>query len=178
MTTKRRKVLVPLATLLAAGAVAVGSGATFTSTSTSAVAVTSGTLSHSNDTNQVTLKTSNLKPGDVVTGDVVLTNDGTLDSTLSLQETSDSSTFVAGDLLLTIKQGATVLYSGDFGALDNSTKLDLGALNVGASTTVTYTVSMPSTAGNANQGKAANAAYTWVTTQKAGSSSSFLRLPF
>ena len=45
-TTNRRKILIPLATLLAAGAVAVGSGATFTSTTMSASAVTAGTLVH------------------------------------------------------------------------------------------------------------------------------------
>ena len=48
-TSARRRVLVPLATLLAAGAIAVGSGATFTSTSANTIsAVTSGTLTQRN----------------------------------------------------------------------------------------------------------------------------------
>ena len=34
--------------------------------------------------------------------------------------------------------------------------------------TVTFTVSMPTTAGNVNQGKSAAATYTYVTTQNAG----------
>jgi len=178
MSKNRRKVLVPLATLLAAGAVAVGSGATFTSTTNSASSVTSGTLIHTNDANKVTLITTNMKPGDTVSGDVKITNTGTLDSTLSLQETSDASTFVAGDLLLNITQGGKSLYSGNFGALATATKLDLGALPVGASTTVTYTVTMPAAASNLNQGKSATAAYEWVTTQVAATNTSFLRLPF
>src|SRR5687768_9240195 len=48
-TLSRRKVLIPLATVLAAGTIAVGSGATFTSTTgNTASAVTSGTLKHTN----------------------------------------------------------------------------------------------------------------------------------
>src|SRR5690606_16845730 len=48
-TTRSKKVLVPLATLLAAGAIAVGSGASFTSTTENTIsAVTSGTLEQSN----------------------------------------------------------------------------------------------------------------------------------
>ncbi|MCW2790898.1 MAG: hypothetical protein JWP56_3201, partial [Aeromicrobium sp.] len=42
---KTKKILLPLATLVAAGAIAVGSGATFTSTSANTISsVTSGTL--------------------------------------------------------------------------------------------------------------------------------------
>jgi hypothetical protein len=167
-----RKILVPLATMLVAGAVAVGSGATFTSQSTSSVSVTSGTLNHTNSRNAAQLAVSDIKPGDTRTGSLTIKNDGTLDSTLSLQETADSSTFVAGDLKLTITQSgvATPLFEGNFGALDNSAKLDLGDLPVGASTTVTFVVSMPASAGNLNQGKTASASYAYVTTQKAGGS--------
>ena len=39
------------------------------------------------------------------------------------------------------------------------------------STTLTFAVSMPADADNVNQGKTAAASYEWVTTQKAGSSS-------
>jgi spore coat-associated protein N len=59
-----KKVLVPLATLLAAGAVAVESGATFTSrTGNSVSAVTSGTLLQSNSKeNQAIFDLTNLTP--------------------------------------------------------------------------------------------------------------------
>ncbi len=166
-SSSRRKVLVPLATMLVAGAVAVGSGATFTSQSAHTVSVTSGTLSHNNNQNGATLSLANLKPGDTRTGTLTISNDGTLDSTLTLQETADSSTFVPGDLQLTITQSGVTrpLFAGNFGALDNSTKLDLGALNVKGSTTLTFEVTMPLAAGNANQGKSASASYAYVTTQ-------------
>ncbi len=160
-----RKVLVPLATMLVAGAVAVGSGATFTSESVHTIAVTSGSLSHSNS--GPTMSVDNMKPGDVRTGQLTITNDGDLDSTLTLQETSDSSEFVPGDLKLVISQPGreTPLYNGNFGELDNSVKLDLGALNVKGTATVTFEVSMPATAGNGSQGKSASASYQYVTTQ-------------
>lgn len=165
ITTNRRKVLVPLATMAVAGAVVVGSGATFTSESVHSASVAAGALSHSNTHNGQTLAVTNIKPGDTKTGTLTITNTGTLDATATLEETADASAFTAGDLKLKITQGATVLYDGNFGALVNGSKLDLGSLPVGASTTVTYTVSMPSTAGNENQGKTASASYKYVTTQ-------------
>lgn len=164
-TQTRRKVLVPLATMAVAGAVVVGSGATFTSESAHSVAVTSGILSHGNDHDTQTLSVTGIKPGDSKSGSLTITNDGDLDSTLSLTETTDASTFAAGALKLKITKGATVLYDGDFGGLANGSALDLGALPIGATTTVTYTVSMPTTAGNENQGQSASAAYQYVTTQ-------------
>ena len=162
---RRRKVLVPLATLLAAGAVAIGSGATFTSTSNSASAVTAGELVHSNNRDGLTMDVANIKPGDSVAGTVTLTNTGTIDSTLTLRETADSSTFGAGALHLKISQGATTVYDGDFAAADDAGVLDLGALDIGDSTTVTFNVSMPSNASDANQGATASASYQWVSTQ-------------
>ncbi len=169
-TTNRRKILVPLATLLAAGAVAVGSGATFTSTSNSAVAVTSGALSHSNDT--LSMELDDLKPGDTVTGSVVITNDGTLDSTLALTEVNESNAFQAGKLRLKITQAGntTALYDGEFGDADATVTSDLGDLDVDDSTTITFAVSLAADAGNVDQGKAAEATYRWVTTQKPGQS--------
>ena len=173
-TTNRRKILIPLATLLAAGAVAVGSGATFTSTSVSSSAVTAGTLKHSNTADAATLNISKIKPGDTVTGSLTIKNTGDLDSTLTLQETDGANTFKSGDLLLSIVQDGnttTPVYTGNFGGLDDTLKKSLGELPVGASTTLTFAVSMPTGADNTNQGKTAAASYQWVTTQKAGSSS-------
>lgn len=165
--TNSRKVLVPLATLAVAGLVAVGSGATFSSQTAHSVGVTSGTLSHANDKNAQTLQVSNIKPGDSRTGSLTITNDGSLDSTLTLQETADASDFVPGDLQLKVTQAGVEkpLFDGDFGGLENTNKLDLGALPVGKATTVTFVVSMPSSAGNKNQGKKASASYEYVTTQ-------------
>ena len=66
--------------------------------------MTSGTLLHTNNHDGATLTISNIKPGDTSSGTVVITNTGTLDSTLSLEETVSSSTFNAAGLNLAITQ--------------------------------------------------------------------------
>lgn len=161
----RRKVLVPLATMLVAGAVVVGSGATFTSTSTSTTSVTAGILKHTNDQDTKALTVTGIKPGDSLSGSLTITNDGNLDSTLSLQETGSATAFTAGALKLKIADGTNVLFDGNFGDLADATVLELGALPVGAAKTVTYTISMPLGATDENQGKTASASYRYVTTQ-------------
>lgn len=168
------KVLIPLATMLAAGTVAIGSGASFTSTSVHTATVTSGILHHTNDHNGVTLAIGNLQPGDSQSGSLVIKNDGTLDATAALTATGVNSTFSSA---LTLKidevkaDGSTAnLYNSDFagaGALSNTA---LGALPIGKSITMTYTVSLSSSAVDADQNKAAGARFTYVTTQAAGNS--------
>lgn len=180
-TTTSRKVLVPFATLVAAGAVAVGSGATFTSTTESTVDVTSGTLVHSNTAAGLTLTVADLKPGDSQSGTLTIANTGSLDSTLALDATILDNGFETGALLIEITQdGAVVFSKADFSSLDT---VDLGALNAdpdGAGplaaddTQLVVTVSMPGTAGNLNQGKNATATLSFVSTQTADSESSVL----
>ena len=166
MTANSRKVLVPLATLLVAGAVAIGSGATWTSTTSSSVSVTSGDVLHTNNHDGAVLTVANIKPGDTLTGTVEIENTGTLDAVLSFQESADTgNTFAAGGLNLLIKQGNTELYNGDFGGYANTVH-NLGDLDAGETSEFTFTVSMPADASNANQNKTAGATYTWVTTQK------------
>jgi spore coat-associated protein N len=165
MTANSRKALVPLATLLAAGAVAIGSGATWTSTTSSSVSVTSGDVLHTNNHDGAVLTVANIKPGDTVSGTVDIENTGTLDATLGFQESGDTTGFSAGGLNLVIKQGSTELYNGDFGGYANTVH-NLGDLDSGETSTFTFTISMPSDASNANQNKTASATYTWVTTQK------------
>jgi hypothetical protein len=168
--TTSRKVLVPLATLLAAGAVAVGSGATFTAQSANAAStVTSGTLLHSNSKAGAQIfGLSNLKPGDVVNGSVVIQNTGTLPGTFTLRETASSNGFGAGMLTLTIKDGATTLYDGNFGDLADDAQVALGEFAAGASKTYTFTVALDAAATDSEQGKRATAEYQWVATQLAG----------
>jgi spore coat-associated protein N len=166
MSNTRRKVLVPLATLLAAGAVAIGSGATFTSTTASTTSVASGHVEHTLD--NTLLDVTNIKPGDVVTGSVKLTNTGTLPATVTLRETASTNTFTTNALKLDLTQGDKVLYSGNFGDLADDTVLPLGAVDVAGSTTVTWKVTFAADAGNANEKKAASASYTWISTQNPG----------
>lgn len=120
MAANRRKVLVPLATLMVAGSVAVGSGASFTSTTASTTTVTSGSVTHANDVSNLAI--TNIKDDDVITGSVTITNTGTLPADLTIAETSagtpnDGKAFVTGGLKYTLTQGATQVYTGNFGSM-------------------------------------------------------------
>jgi len=172
-----RKILVPLATVLAASAVAVGSGATFTSqTGNTVSAVTSGTLTQSNSKDGKAIFTlTNMKPGDTLTGSLTLTNTGSLPATFSLTETSSTNGFgslgtpAVNDLSLMISEpsGAPV-YSGDFGGLADGVKNTLGVWQPNEAHTYVFTVKLSQDAPNADQGKTASASYAWDSVQLAG----------
>jgi hypothetical protein len=169
MKTNTRKLLVPLATLLAAGAIAVGSGATFTSTSGNTIsAVTAGTLTQSNSkANAAIFTLSNMKPGDVVNGSVTLTNTGSLPATFSLSEDSSVNNFAGSDLTETITDTTTntVVYSGVFGGLVDGQKQALGTWPAGQAHTFTFSVALDINATNVDQAKTANAVYSWSSVQ-------------
>jgi spore coat-associated protein N len=178
-----RRVLVPLATLLAAGAVAVGSGATFTSTSSNAASgVTSGTLSQTNSAaDQAIFNLTNIKPGDTVTGELTLKNTGSLDAAFSLVEESSTNGFSTNNLTLTVtdKASGTQVYTGSFGGLDDGVKTPLGTFKADEAHTYVFAVTLKETAPNADQGKAASATYRWESVQLGGQKSSFVDgLPF
>lgn len=183
-TTTSRKVLVPLATLLAAGAVAVGSGATWTSTTSNSVSVTAGTLLHSNDREDAVLTLDNIKPGDTMTGEVVVANTGTTDSTMVLTSSAETSGF-SDDLTIEISNGSTSVFSGTFNELVadgvDETPVDFLAddedttpADEATSLTYTFVVTLAATAAgpdqNVDQGKTAGATFTWTQTQVDGES--------
>lgn len=164
------KVLIPLATMLAAGAVAIGSGASFTSQSTHTATVTSGILHHTNDHNGVTLAIGNMQPGDVQTGSLTITNDGSLDATAALTASNVTDGITPNALMLrideTVGSTTTNVYDGDFLAASALSNRALGALPIGASIKLTYTVSLlNNVATNDDQNKSAGARFTYVTTQ-------------
>ena len=99
-----RKMLVPLATLVAAGAIAVGSGASFTSHSENTISsVTSGSLKQTNSKDgQAIFSLTAMKPGDVVNGSLTLTNTGSLPAKLSLTEGASVNEFSNMNLTLII----------------------------------------------------------------------------
>lgn len=167
-----KKVLVPLATLAAAGAIAVGSGATFTSQSGNTIsAVTAGTLEQSNSKNDAAIfDLANLKPGDTLNGSLTLTNTGSLPAAFSLTETTSTNGFSGDNLSLTVVNNTTgaSVYSGTFGGLVDGTKTDLGVVQPGVANNFTFTVKLAASAPNADQGKAASAAYQWDSVQLAG----------
>lgn len=168
MSSTSRKVLVPLATLVAAGAVAVGSGATFTSDSANTIsAVTAGTLTQSNSkADQAIFELTNLKPGDTLNSTVTLTNTGSLASTFSLTENGSTNGFSGDTLSLSITDAAgTSVYNGTFGGLQDGAQQNLGVFAAGEARTYTFTVKLAQGAGNENQGKSAGAVYTWDAVQ-------------
>ncbi|MDT0213133.1 TasA family protein [Rothia sp. ARF10] len=173
MSIAAKKVLVPLTVLLAAGALAVGSGATFSSeTSNTISTVTSGTLLHTNSKNGAEIfNLGNVKPGDTLNGTVTITNTGSLPATFSLTETSSTNGFSGEYLKLAIKNittGVTV-YDGTFGGLVDGSKTSLGDVAAGAANVYTFTVTLAQDAPNSEQGKTATAAYQWSSVQLAGS---------
>lgn len=165
-----RKMLVPLATLAAAGALAVGSGADFLSTSAnSASAVTAGTLTHTNSkANSAIFNVTNIKPGDTVNGDVKITNTGSLPSMMTLAQSSVASGFTAGTLTLQVTNvdtGATV-YTGNFESM-GSTPISLGRFDALQAYTFRFTVTLVQAATNTEQGKTASATFSWAGNQTA-----------
>ena len=178
-TTTSRKVLVPLATLLAAGAVAIGSGADWTSTSDSSITASSGNLAHVNSEDDATLAVTNLKPGATETGSLTITDSGTLDSTLTAVPSLNTDGFVPGAVTLTVKADGAQVYTGNFSGLTST--LNLGSLDADTPTadsiTVEFTVSMAANATNANQNKNAGVDLQFVTTSTSGDESGAVWTP-
>jgi spore coat-associated protein N len=164
-----KKILLPLGTLLAAGAIAVGSGATFTSTSANSISsVTSGTLSQTNSkADQAVFNLTDIKPGDTVNGGLTITNTGSLPATFSLTELTSTNAFTAEHLTLDITNTTTdeVIYSGTFGALTDNTKNDLGVIDPDTAATFTFSAHLDQDAPNTEQGKTAGASYQWDSVQ-------------
>lgn len=164
-----RKLLVPLATLAAAGAVVVGSGATFTSNSANTISsVTAGTLSQSNSkANQAIFTLTNMKPGDVLNGSLTLTNTGSLPALFSLTEVSATNAFANADLTLSIVDTttSTTVYSGTFGGMTAGAPVALGDWAAGSAHNFTFSVKLDSNSPNADQGKTAGAVFSWASVQ-------------
>ena len=164
-----RKILLPLTTVLAAGAIAVGSGATFTSTSGNTIsAVTSGTLTHSNSKKDAAIfELTNLKPGDTVNGTLTLTNTGSLPAKFSLTEVSSVNGFTGSNLTLDIVDTttSTTVYTGTFGGLADGTANQLGEWAPGSAHTFRFTVKLNVDTTNVDQAKTANAVYKWDSIQ-------------
>lgn len=160
---RSRKLLVPLATLVAATGIAFASGASFTTATASTGLAASGTLTQTNS-NSVAFTKENLKPGDVVTGAVTIDNDGTLPAWFTITEREDSNTFVDKTLLnLKISEGTTVVYDGPLGAAGS--KPIATVFPAKTSRTYDFTVTLAASAGNVEQGKRAATTYVFSSVQ-------------
>lgn len=176
-SSNRRKVLVPLATLLAAGAIAVGSGASFTSqTTNSGNSYTAGKLAQSNDVSGALFNLDNLKPGDVITKDVTITNSGSLPAAMALSGTASNGFAHKNYLTLTVTDGGKAIVAKT--ALADLAKVALPSNSTATAPvpawepkeqhTYSFSVALDKAADNTDQGKTATASFTWDGTQENG----------
>ena len=169
---RRYRVLVPLAGLAAAAALAVGSGADFTSNSVnSANAFSTGSLTQTNSkAGSAVFDLANMKPGDTLNGSVTIKNSGTLGAGFKLTETATNGFTTKSNLKLTITEsGSTApVWTGTFGELTAAGPLVLGDWAPGQAKTFVFSVTLDSKADNTEQGKTATATYSWDAVQSAG----------
>lgn len=169
--SRKRLLVLPLAGLLVAAGIAVGSGADFISNSVNtANAYSTGTLSQTNSKDgRAIFDLGNLKPGDTLNGAVTIVNSGSLPASFTLTETATNGFATKSNLTLTItrKGSPTPVWSGTFGDLTTAGPLDLGSFAAGESREYVFSTTLSSSATNAEQGKTATASYAWNSTQTA-----------
>lgn len=177
-----RKSLAALSALLIAGAVAVGSGANFTSQSANPGNVfTAGSLTQSNSkAGAAILTAAGMKPGATATGTVTISNTGSASGAFSLAESNPSHTDgpnggnLLGNLNLTVTDVTNAstpvqVYTGKLSALSSTS---LGTWSASASHTYQFVVTFPdggqpasaTTGDNAYQGSAASVEFDWSAT--------------
>jgi spore coat-associated protein N len=176
-----RKVLAALGLMLAATAVALGSGANFNSTSANPSNVLSaGNLAHSNSKAGAAILTAQkMKPGDSTTGTVDIKNTGDIPGTFSLAksnlvDTPATPAFSAkltaviedlGDPACTVSCPAAVSkYSGTVGAMGT---IALGTFAVNESHRYKFTITFPdggaNGADNAYKSASTTVQYDWTS---------------
>ena len=155
--TSARKFILPVATVIGAGALAMAMGVPWTSANEGGA----GFRLHADDNQGAELTISQMEPGDSVSRNVTIRNSGAEDSRLSFEENAAPATFANGELNLKIEHDGRTVYDGTFGAM-NDVSQDVGNLPPGGSSVFTFTVSLPKDAPYANQGEAAVASYSWV----------------
>jgi spore coat-associated protein N len=169
--TTRRRILVSVATVLTAGALAVGSGASFVAaTNNPGNEYKAGSLTQTNSLAGASIyNAQNLKPGDTVNGKVTITNNGSLPANLKLTESGASNGFEAGKLKITITD---VTVPGSPVVVKNAVEYGtVGVVTLGSqwaageARTYVFSVTLDASATNASQGAVANATYTWDSTQ-------------
>jgi spore coat-associated protein N len=168
-----------LAGMALAGLVLIGltatadrTSASFTATSTNpGNTANSATLTMSNDKPNAgdLVSVTNLVPGDTMNRTVTITNTGNVGFTYVGGVSAVANTLLWSDatngLQVTVKRGATTLYSG---ALKNLSIPASGTIAAGATDTLTYDFSFPSAAGNTFQTLSQDFTVTYTATQLAG----------
>jgi spore coat-associated protein N len=169
---RRRRVLATLVTLLLAASLAVGSGANFTAASANpSNTFSTGTLAITNTASGAIVSMSNMRPGDSQSGTVDITNSGSLSGPFTLSESNLSGATLGAQLDLTVVDcgdltapscaSGTTLFSGKFDSLPSTA---LGTFAAGQGHRYQFTVSLPSSTGNAFQGTSSSAEFDWTAT--------------
>ena len=168
---RQKRSIAALATVVAAVGVAAGSGATFASHSANpSNTFASGIFTQSNSKDGASIVTgSNMKPGDVKTGEVTITNTGTLAGGFTVSETNASNSFNAGSMHLKIDDvtggSAVKVYDGDLGSVPAG-GIALGDFAPDEAHTYRFTATLEQSAPNSDQGESASADYEWDAVQK------------
>jgi len=180
---RRMMVLATLAVLVLAAAALIASSASFTAASANPGNLfTAGTLTMSNDKDTALIVTaSNMKPGDTVSGQVTLSNTGSVPGTFTLTKAlvgTDTAGF-GGELRLTIQEYTDGTFTTPTGstlfptaALSNAISgLSLGVWQPSGATKTHYykfTVNWPNDAGapadDTFQGKSVTYRFDWNAT--------------
>jgi hypothetical protein len=172
-----RRTLAALAVVLAAVGITVGSGANFTASAANPGNVfTTGTLVIANSSSSALFNATGLKPGDVKTSTVDISNTGSLagDFVVKTANATGSSTLL-GQIDLTVADcgvwtggtapscaSPTTKYSGKVNGL---TSAALGNYAGGAQHRYVFTATLPSSTNDTFQGLTAGVDFTWSATQ-------------
>ena len=173
-----RRLLAALATILVAVGVTVASGASFTATAANtANTFSSGTMTLGDNVSGAVLNASGLKPaGPTQSGEVEITNTGSLDGAITLKTSNlvDSTPAMAGNLDLTVEDcgtdfnctactgpaASTTVYTGKLNAFPASKSL--GTWIGGEKHHYKFTVGLDSAADNTLQGKTTKVDFNWA----------------
>lgn len=155
-----RKVILPLASVVGAGVLAVATGLL----SGGASAASDGVRLTSDEDGDAVLAVSALEPGDSVTRTVTISNTTGDAARLTFTEHGEQATFADGELALVIDRDGHEVYDGAFGAMSDFAQ-DMGDLAAGQSATFSFTVSLPDDARYIAPGdETAEATYSWLIT--------------
>jgi hypothetical protein len=168
-----RRALAAMATLLIAVGVTAASGASFTASSVNASnTFTAGTLSMSNTkAGAAIFSASNMKPGDVATGEVDIKNTGTVNGAFTLSKTAltnnDTTYKMSTQLNVVISDCGTdsdcssksLVTSGTLESLGSN--IPVGNIAGGVTHRYEFVATFDSNADDNYQGKSATAEFTW-----------------
>jgi hypothetical protein len=168
-----RRTVAALAVVLAAVGITVGSGANFTASAANPSNVfTAGTLSVGSSSSSALFNATNLKPGDIVSGNVDIQNTGSLPGafTLTTSHITDTSNLL-GQLDLKIEDcglwnGSTQPTCGGTNIIYNAKAASVGTLNLNsfaasAKHRYKFDVTLPTGIANSFQGASATVQFDW-----------------